>query len=116
MRAAHTLALLALKPGLFTAHGRDHAGRVWFDDLGVTATASAIELAGCDAALALSAPRLHAQHKGSFGDVVVIGGASGMVGAAVLAAGPRWRPVPGASIWACWPRSTRPGSNPRIPS
>ncbi len=86
VRAAHTLALLALKPGLFTAHGRDHAGRVWFDDLGVTATASVVELAGCDAALALSAPRLHAQHKGSFGDAVVIGGASGMVGAAVLAA------------------------------
>ncbi|HEY6511726.1 MAG TPA: NAD(P)H-hydrate dehydratase [Burkholderiaceae bacterium] len=86
VRAAHTLALLALKPGLFTAHGRDHAGRVWFDDLGVTATASAIELAGCDAARTLSAARLHAQHKGSFGDAVVIGGASGMVGAAVLAA------------------------------
>ena len=86
VRAAHTLALLALKPGLFTAHGRDHAGRVWFDDLMVADAASPIELAGRDAAHALSAPRLHAQHKGSFGDVVVIGGASGMVGAAVLAA------------------------------
>jgi len=86
VRAANTLTLLALKPGLFTAHGRDHTGRVWFDDLAVAATASAIELAGRDAALALSAPRLHAQHKGSFGDAVVIGGASGMVGAAVLAA------------------------------
>jgi len=86
VRAVHTLALLALKPGLFTAQGRDHAGRVWFDDLAVAASPSTIELAGRDVALALSAPRLHAQHKGSFGDVVVIGGASGMVGAAVLAA------------------------------
>jgi hydroxyethylthiazole kinase-like uncharacterized protein yjeF len=34
----------------------------------------------------LSAPRGHAQHKGSFGDLLVIGGAAGMVGAAVLAA------------------------------
>ncbi len=86
VRAAHTLALLALKPGLFTAQGRDHVGRLWFDDLMVAAAASPFELAGSEAALALSAPRLHAQHKGSFGDAMVIGGASGMVGAAVLAA------------------------------
>jgi hydroxyethylthiazole kinase-like uncharacterized protein yjeF len=86
VRAAHTLALLTLKPGLFTAQGRDHAGRVWFDDLSVAASPSPIELAGCAVARALSAPRLHAQHKGSFGDAVVVGGASGMVGAAVLAA------------------------------
>jgi hydroxyethylthiazole kinase-like uncharacterized protein yjeF len=86
VRAAHTLALLALKPGLFTAQGRDHIGRLWFDDLMVAAAPSPIELAGRDAALALSAPRLHAQHKGSFGDAVVIGGSSGMGGAALLAA------------------------------
>jgi len=86
VRAAHTLALLTLKPGLFTAQGRDQAGQVWFDDLMVAAAASPVELAGCDAAQALSQPRLHAQHKGSFGDAVIIGGANGMVGAAVLAA------------------------------
>lgn len=86
VRAAHTLSLLTLKPGLFTAHGRDHVGRVWFDDLGVAAGPGAVELSGPDAARALCAPRLHVQHKGSFGDVLVIGGATGMVGAAVLAA------------------------------
>src|SRR5262249_17874402 len=86
VRAAHTLALLALKPGLFTAQGRDHAGRVWFDDLQLGDVASALELTGSDVARALAAPRRHAQHKGSFGDVIVIGGATGMVGAAVLAA------------------------------
>ena len=37
VRATHTLALLTLKPGLFTAEGRDHAGDVWLDDLGVRA-------------------------------------------------------------------------------
>ncbi|KQB58621.1 NAD(P)H-hydrate epimerase, partial [Acidovorax sp. SD340] len=31
----HTLSLLTLKPGLFTAAGRDAAGQVWLDDLGV---------------------------------------------------------------------------------
>ncbi|HET7525875.1 MAG TPA: NAD(P)H-hydrate dehydratase [Burkholderiaceae bacterium] len=86
VHAAHTVSLLALKPGLFTAHGRDHAGRVWFDDLGVAATSSPVELAGREVARALAAPRLHAQHKGSFGDAVIIGGAAGMLGAAALAA------------------------------
>ncbi|MFG5410798.1 hypothetical protein ABXN37_25130 [Piscinibacter sakaiensis] len=35
VRADHTLALLTLKPGLFTGAGRDHAGTVWLDRLGV---------------------------------------------------------------------------------
>ena len=63
VRATHTLSLLTLKPGLFTAQGRDHAGRVWFDDLGVSAGASSIELAGPEAARALSAPRGHASRQ-----------------------------------------------------
>ena len=33
----HTLTLLTAKPGLFTAHGRDACGTVWFDDLGAPA-------------------------------------------------------------------------------
>lgn len=86
VQATHTLALLALKPGLFTAHGRDHAGRIWFDDLSVGATGGDAVLVGPCAARSLSAARRHAQHKGSFGDLMVLGGASGMVGAAVLAA------------------------------
>lgn len=86
VRAHHTLSLLTLKPGLFTAHGRDHAGRVWYDTLGADT-----QLLQATAAATLAGPppvtvRQHAQHKGSFGDVVVIGGAEGMGGAAVLAA------------------------------
>ena len=34
VRATHTLALLTLKPGLFTGAGRDHAGDIWLDTLG----------------------------------------------------------------------------------
>ncbi|HSW05761.1 NAD(P)H-hydrate dehydratase [Aquabacterium sp.] len=84
VRAAHTLSLLTLKPGLFTAFGRDHAGTVWLDALGVESESSAPDawLAGPPVWPA----RAHAQHKGSFGDVLVIGGAPGMGGAAVLAA------------------------------
>jgi ADP-dependent NAD(P)H-hydrate dehydratase / NAD(P)H-hydrate epimerase len=84
LRASHTLCLLTLKPGLFTAHGRDSAGQVWFDDLGA-ATGSHEPVAWL-ARPAAMAPRLHASHKGSYGDVAVIGGAPGMSGAALLAA------------------------------
>ena len=84
VRATHTLSLLALKPGLFTLQGRDAAGTVWFDDLQVAAAAEApvATLSGPPA----SPSRLHASHKGSYGDVAVIGGAPGMAGAALLAA------------------------------
>jgi ADP-dependent NAD(P)H-hydrate dehydratase / NAD(P)H-hydrate epimerase len=86
LRAAHTLSLLSLKPGLYTGQGRDFAGRVWFDDLGVDASATPADawLAGADAMA--RAPRSHARHKGSYGDVAVVGGAPGMTGAALLAA------------------------------
>jgi hydroxyethylthiazole kinase-like uncharacterized protein yjeF len=83
VRATATLSMLTLKPGLFTGTGRDHAGDIWFDDLDVDAGAPDADLT---ASLAPLEPRLCASHKGSFGDVAVVGGASGMVGAAVLAA------------------------------
>lgn len=91
----HTLSLLTLKPGLFTHQGRDAAGRVWFDDLGGTPADTVpvtAWLAGREAPAEANARRTHASHKGSFGDVVVIGGqgiaihGAGMTGAAVLAA------------------------------
>ena len=89
-----TLSLLTLKPGLFTASGRDRAGQVWFDDLGVQPS-STVEpcawLLGEDrTGKPLRAKLAHASHKGSFGDVAVIGGestpASHMTGAALIAA------------------------------
>ena len=39
VNATHTLALMTLKPGLFTGAGRDHSGLVWFDPLGVDTSA-----------------------------------------------------------------------------
>jgi hydroxyethylthiazole kinase-like uncharacterized protein yjeF len=80
--AAATLSLLTLKPGLFTAAGRDHAGTVWLDTLGAVAGGTTATLAGPPA----WPGRAHAAHKGSFGDVAVVGGAPGMTGAAWLAA------------------------------
>lgn len=84
--ATHTLALLTLKPGLFTGAGRDHAGTAWLDTLGVD-TVDAAPQAMLSAFESSAVPaRRHAQHKGSFGDVIVAGGARGMAGAALLAA------------------------------
>jgi len=85
VRASFTLSLLTLKPGLFTALGRDMAGQVWFDTLSNDSLASVAPratLIGAPAPL----ERLHASHKGSYGDVAIIGGAPGMTGAALLAA------------------------------
>jgi hydroxyethylthiazole kinase-like uncharacterized protein yjeF len=84
VNATATLALLTLKPGLFTGAGRDHAGTVWLETLGVDVGALRPDAWLCGAPS--PAARRHAQHKGSFGDVAVIGGAPGMSGAALLAA------------------------------
>ena len=86
VQARWTLALLTLKPGLVTAHGRDCSGELWFDGLGMPAgdDGAAARLLASD--VARWPARRHAQHKGSFGDVWVLGGASGMAGAALLAA------------------------------
>jgi hydroxyethylthiazole kinase-like uncharacterized protein yjeF len=90
IQAQNTLSLLSCKPGLFTAHGRDAAGTVWFDDLGVVGSAEP----AC--AWTNGTPprihRAHATHKGSHGDVAMVGGEGlnrrgmGMTGAALLAA------------------------------
>lgn len=83
VRAGHTLSLLTLKPGLYTAQGRDQAGQVWFETLGASeAPAPKAWLGGAP----VIGARPHASHKGSYGDVAVFGGAPGMSGAALLAA------------------------------
>ena len=82
VRATATLAMLTLKPGCHTGWGRDHAGQMWLATLGVDAGPPTAGLTGPASAPA----RLHSSHKGSHGEVVVVGGAPGMVGAAWLAA------------------------------
>lgn len=84
VRASHTLSLLTLKPGLYTAQGRDQTGTVWLDALGANGTAHAPH--AWLGSVPTAAGRLHATHKGSYGDVAVVGGAAGMSGAALLAA------------------------------
>ena len=80
----HTLSLLTLKPGLFTADGRDAAGQVWFNDLGIHATQAPSAWLQCKKTDRPELP--HNSHKGTFGDVCILGGAPGITGAAVLSA------------------------------
>jgi hydroxyethylthiazole kinase-like uncharacterized protein yjeF len=86
------LSLLTLKPGLYTGDGRDAAGQIWLDDLGCYSTSvqPSAWLLGADRAALGRDNKVHAQHKGSFGDVAVLGGESNkqshMSGAAILAA------------------------------
>ncbi|HEX4234051.1 MAG TPA: NAD(P)H-hydrate dehydratase [Caldimonas sp.] len=86
--ADDTLTLIAPKPGLFTGSGRDHAGRVWCAPIGVDDDGAEPDawLVGRRDPSCVLAPRPQASHKGSFGDVAVVGGAPGMAGAAWLAA------------------------------
>lgn len=90
IRAQATLSLLTLKPGLFMAHGRDAAGSIWFDPLDDAPLGSAVAPSAMTVNQASWAQqplgRVHASHKGRFGDVIVLGGAPGMTGALGLAA------------------------------
>jgi len=85
----HTLSLITLKPGLFTAQGRDAAGTVWFDSLGVDH--GDLQPDAVLSGRPVTATRSHASHKGTFGDVGILGGEGidrrgmGMSGAALLA-------------------------------
>ena len=91
-----TLSLLTLKPGLFTGMGRDLAGTVWHHALGsdpaVVGTPACVHWFAPGDSVWPAAPAAHHTHKGSHGDVMVVGGDIGqnsaqhMAGAAVLAA------------------------------
>lgn len=97
VQANHTLMLLTAKPGLFMGVGRDVAGQLWLDDLcqhdeerHVFTVATPCSQLNTPPAPA--APRMHNSHKGSHGDVAIVGGESlrergmGMTGAVMLAA------------------------------
>ena len=87
-RATHTITFIAHKPGLHTLDGPDYCGTVTLATLELDA-ASLASPAGhlvTDAILAtplLARPRNF--HKGLAGSLAMLGGAAGMVGAALLA-------------------------------
>jgi hydroxyethylthiazole kinase-like uncharacterized protein yjeF len=83
VHAHATLTLLGAKAGLFTANGRDACGDIWLHPLGIVSTQEPCALLNTKVDDGL---RLHNSHKGSYGDVAIVGGCRGMTGAAILAA------------------------------
>lgn len=88
VRATHTITFIALKPGLLTLDGPDHCGEITVADLGVEAKAL-VRPAAWVAEPGLFSEALKARprnfHKGMAGSLAILGGASGMMGAALLA-------------------------------
>ncbi len=88
VRATHTITFIALKPGLLTLDGPDHCGAVTVADLGLEPkdlVAPNGWVAGPGLFQDVLKPRPRNFHKGQAGSVCILGGASGMVGAALLA-------------------------------
>lgn len=86
VRATHTLTFIAAKPGLLTNDGPDVCGEIHVDNLGLDATKSAGVINGPEVFGTHLKPRARNTHKGSFGNVGIVGGARGMAGAALIAA------------------------------
>jgi len=89
VHATHTLTFIGDKPGLHTGFGRDHAGAVQVAPLDIDAGIFSPARAWLNAPDGWSdhlAPRAQNSHKGSYGNVSVIGGAQGMAGAVILSA------------------------------
>jgi len=86
VRATHTITFIALKPGLLTLDGPDHCGDITVADLGLPADKPSAWVAERELFQALLKRRPRNFHKGLAGSVAILGGASGMSGAALLAA------------------------------
>jgi hydroxyethylthiazole kinase-like uncharacterized protein yjeF len=89
IHATHTITFIGNKPGLHTCDGRDHAGLVDIARLEIDASHFApahLHLNEVKFFARHLRARRHNSHKGSYGNVAVIGGARGMSGAPILAA------------------------------
>jgi hydroxyethylthiazole kinase-like uncharacterized protein yjeF len=89
IRASHTITFIGDKPGLHTNDGRDHAGAIAVAPLAIDAALyPAVQLQLNHPILFAGQLKARRQntHKGSYGNVAVVGGAPGMSGAPILAA------------------------------
>jgi ADP-dependent NAD(P)H-hydrate dehydratase / NAD(P)H-hydrate epimerase len=89
LHATHTITFIGDKPGLHTCFGRDYAGTVRVARLNIEPhqlKPARAHLNTPDNFSESLKPRPHNSHKGSYGDAIVVGGAHGMSGAAILAA------------------------------
>lgn len=91
VQADVTVSFIGLKQGLFTAEGPDYCGSLVFSDLNVPPEVyghlvPAVRRIDYPSLSSLLRPRRLNSHKGDFGHVLVVGGDSGMMGAAQMAA------------------------------
>jgi NAD(P)H-hydrate epimerase len=86
LRATLTCTIAALKPGLLTGLGRAVCGDLRVIALGAPVPWARFAVSTWRSAHRAAAPRAGSAHKGDAGHVLVIGGAAGKVGAALLAA------------------------------
>jgi hydroxyethylthiazole kinase-like uncharacterized protein yjeF len=87
VRAQHTITFIGLKPGLLTLDGPDHCGELHLGTLDIDAAALLTpggSIIGDGVLGNVLKPRMLNSHKGDYGSVGVIGGAHGMLGAALL--------------------------------
>jgi len=88
VRANHTATFIGLKPGLLTRDGPEHCGEIHLCALGLDAAvlpAAQGAVIGSEVLTSVLPPRRVNSHKGDYGSLGIIGGAPGMVGAALLA-------------------------------
>ena len=108
VRASATMSFIGLKAGLFTGVGCEHAGEIFFNDLGlppdiyskVSFSARRLMEQSLDG---LMPRRRRDMHKGDAGHVLVIGGDRGMPGAAQLAGTAAYRAGAGLVMLATHP-------------
>jgi ADP-dependent NAD(P)H-hydrate dehydratase / NAD(P)H-hydrate epimerase len=89
IRATHTITFIALKPGLLTGPALDYVGELHLASLGLDTSVFATSINAFNADDARDLMRAREintnAHKGTNGTLSIIGGASGMLGAALLA-------------------------------
>lgn len=115
--ADHTITFLAIKPGLVTGPALDYVGLLQCDGLGVDAAYS-----GEPAARALDRDYIDATrkratanaHKGTRGTCVILGGATGMLGAVLLTSRAAMRSGAG-KVKVGWLAESAPQVDPLMP-
>src|SRR5258706_4688956 len=98
VRATHTVTFIALKPGLLTLDGPDHCGVTTVSELDLDVRKLLPPsgwVAGPELFRGILKPRPRNFHKGMAGSLGILGGATGMTGAALLAG--RAAPPPAAA-------------------
>ncbi len=89
IHATHTITFIADKPGLHTCDGVDYSGHITVNTLNIEEVSKLPSLCALNTEACFTEafiPRRRNSHKGNFGDLIIIGGAQGMVGAPILSA------------------------------